>query len=421
MDKKWAKFLGFSVVSVVCSIMVVFGLAFGQVTSGTVNSKMLDGVGNKITSTVVGATRGLDVSIIAGGSSGPTYLDADAIANQTASAVHGQTYMYNGATWDRVRGTIVGGVLVNISNASLAVTGTFFQATQPVSGTFWQATQPVSGTVAVSNALLLDVTYTGRMPIGVSPADNESNTNTALSRIGNFNFVFDGVAWDRWTGAVSQSGIWNITNITGTVSLPTGAATEATLATRLADATFTGRFSAAYVDADAVANQTTTAMHGQGYGYNGATWDRSRTASGANNTAVTSTGIIPVSVLSTWSCTHAPAAATQATCSKAAGGGTVRHVVTHITVCLLDNTTGPVSIVFGLRNGATGVGTIMWTVYVGIPRVQGATLALEDSKCVVTPIPSLTGSANTAMTLESTSTPPVDSFATVTLMGYSVP
>lgn len=35
---------------------------------------------------------------------------------------------------------------VNITNGSLPVTGTFWQATQPVSGTFWQATQPVSGT-----------------------------------------------------------------------------------------------------------------------------------------------------------------------------------------------------------------------------------------------------------------------------------
>lgn len=33
----------------------------------------------------------------------------------------------------------------------LAVTGTFWQATQPVSGTFWQATQPVSGTVNQGN------------------------------------------------------------------------------------------------------------------------------------------------------------------------------------------------------------------------------------------------------------------------------
>ena len=32
------------------------------------------------------------------------------------------------------------------SMPTTAVTGTFWQATQPVSGTFWQATQPVSGT-----------------------------------------------------------------------------------------------------------------------------------------------------------------------------------------------------------------------------------------------------------------------------------
>lgn len=35
---------------------------------------------------------------------------------------------------------------------TVAVTGTFWQATQPVSGTFWQATQPVSGTVAATQS-----------------------------------------------------------------------------------------------------------------------------------------------------------------------------------------------------------------------------------------------------------------------------
>jgi hypothetical protein len=44
---------------------------------------------------------------------------------------------------DRVA-RVLGHVVVD--NASLPVTGTFWQATQPVSGTFWQATQPVSGT-----------------------------------------------------------------------------------------------------------------------------------------------------------------------------------------------------------------------------------------------------------------------------------
>jgi hypothetical protein len=39
---------------------------------------------------------------------------------------------------------------VTLDNASVAVTGTFWQATQPVSGTFWQATQPISGTVTAN-------------------------------------------------------------------------------------------------------------------------------------------------------------------------------------------------------------------------------------------------------------------------------
>lgn len=46
---------------------------------------------------------------------------------------------------------------------SAAVTGTFWQATQPVSGTFWQATQPVSGTFwqATQPVSLTSTTITG--------------------------------------------------------------------------------------------------------------------------------------------------------------------------------------------------------------------------------------------------------------------
>lgn len=133
-----------------------------------------------------------------------------------------------------------GASAVNVQDGgnSLTVDGVFFQATQPISAaalplpagaaTSALQTQPgvdigdvtinnaagaaavniqdggnsitVDGTVAISTALLLDATYTGRMPAGASPADNESNTITALSRIGNFNFVFDGATWDRAPG-----------------------------------------------------------------------------------------------------------------------------------------------------------------------------------------------------------------------------
>lgn len=46
---------------------------------------------------------------------------------------------------DIADGQLADGHNVTVDNASLAVTGSFYQATQPVSGTFWQATQPVSG------------------------------------------------------------------------------------------------------------------------------------------------------------------------------------------------------------------------------------------------------------------------------------
>jgi hypothetical protein len=106
------------------------------------------------------------------------YVDADTIANQTTTAVHGQLYGYNGVTWDRLRSTIAGGLLVD-----------------------------------VSDLFLLDATLTNRFPAGSTPANAESNAVT-ISRIGNFNYIFNGASWDRWTGAVSQSGTWNIGTVT---------------------------------------------------------------------------------------------------------------------------------------------------------------------------------------------------------------
>ena len=60
---------------IVLWIMVVVGiltvaLSHAQVVPGTTNSKTLDGVGNKITSTVTGPSRGLDVNCLAGCAAG---------------------------------------------------------------------------------------------------------------------------------------------------------------------------------------------------------------------------------------------------------------------------------------------------------------------------------------------------------------
>lgn len=72
-----------------------------------------------------------------------------------------------------------------------------------------------AGTNLNTSALVLDATMTGRLPAGASPANGESNTNTNLSRIGGFNFIFNGATWDRWTGAVSGTVTANIGSTNG--------------------------------------------------------------------------------------------------------------------------------------------------------------------------------------------------------------
>lgn len=97
------------------------------------------------------------------------------------------------------------------SDASFAVTGTFWQATQPVSGTVTVTGVATETTLAAASAKL--------------PASLGAKTGAA-----SFSVVpaSDGFAVTvSGTAAVTQSGTWNVTNISGTVSLPTGAATAA--------------------------------------------------------------------------------------------------------------------------------------------------------------------------------------------------
>lgn len=113
------------------------------------------------------------------------------------------------------------------ANLKVDLSGTAANATAiKVDGS--AVTQPISGSVTANagtnlntSALALDATLTGRLPAGGSPADNESNTNTSLSRIGTFPFVFDGTAWDRWTGAVTiqSNAAVNVAQINGVAPL----------------------------------------------------------------------------------------------------------------------------------------------------------------------------------------------------------
>jgi hypothetical protein len=72
------------------------------------------------------------------------------------------------------------GLWVNIKNASLAVTGTFWQATQPVSGTFWQATQPVSGTVTANQGTA--AALSSGWPVKITDGTNTMPTGDVVGR-----------------------------------------------------------------------------------------------------------------------------------------------------------------------------------------------------------------------------------------------
>lgn len=346
------------------------GVSEAQVTPGTVGSKTLDGVGNKITSTVTGPSRGLDTNCLNCTGGGVSYLDADTIVNQTTTAVHGQNYMYNGATWDRVRGTIAGGVLVNVSNASLAVTtvdtistNNSTTATLGIGGVFTGTSDDIQNFKAMSVLIFSDknsatlgvsfqwssdnvnwdtieqydyLTANGGAPFVLSPRARyfrivytnggvaqtvfrvqtiyRTATVTELhDRVKNIPLANDPtinvhavIAGETTAGGgafvnvkVNPSGTLTVAAsqdtspwvVSGTVGVSNAF---------LLDSTFTGRFTAASLDADAIANETTTSIHGKCYLYNGASWDRCRGSVGSGLLVNISNATLAVTQSGTW-------------------------------------------------------------------------------------------------------------------------
>jgi hypothetical protein len=85
----------------------------------------------------------------------------------------------------------------------------------------------LSGTLAVSAVSL-------PLPTGAATEATLAAVETAVDGI---EALLGGTLTVSGTVAATQSGTWNITNVSGTVSLPTGAATETTLATLSTEAT----------------------------------------------------------------------------------------------------------------------------------------------------------------------------------------
>lgn len=244
------------------------------------------------------------------------------------------------------------------------------------------------GTIA--NGAQVDVTRLGGSSTPSDAFANPTTTNVLWV----LNSLFNGTTWDRARSATAD-------------------ALASTGLTAAGNMVFNGsawdRQRSSTGDGAAAIGIQNISQHA----FNGSLFDRIRTASAITNTATTSIGVQLSTQISTWSVTNTPAVATAATASKAAGGGTVRHVATSVTVCVAANATAQVPILFHLRDGATGAGTIIRTWALSSP--------VTHSECNSLSALNMTGSANTAMTIESAAAPVAGSQATVTLTGYSTP
>lgn len=268
------------------------------------------------------------------------------------------TYLFNGLTFDRLRGT---------------------PGSDGSSGT---------GFLAQVNMVYNGTTY-DRLRGGITA---DSTAVTGL--LNNAQLVFNGSSYDRVREPTTDS--MAVTGLTANANQVFNGSTWDRLRSASAD------------------NLSATGIGSSGnVGFDGSTWDRLISISNTNNTAVTSQGVKYSTPLSTWSVTNTQSGAVQATASKAAGGGTVRHVATGITICRGD-TAVAAPVLIHLRDGASGAGTILRSWVIGIDTVNG-------SKCENVTGLNMTGSANTAMTLEFAAAGSATSISTVTLTGYSTP
>lgn len=112
---------------------------------------------------------------------------ADATANPSTTSAGAFAHLFNGTTWDRMRGDTANGLLVN-----------------------------------VSDSFLLDATFTGRFSAAAAAADNFANPTTT-GTLG-FGMLWDGATWDRQPGNSADGTLVNLganndVTVTGTVAV----------------------------------------------------------------------------------------------------------------------------------------------------------------------------------------------------------
>ena len=126
---------------------------------------------------------------------------------------------------------------------------------------------------------------------------------------------------------------------------------------------------------------------------------------------VNSNGAAAIVKQDDWAITHTPAAATQATISKGAVASTY-HVATSISFMCAVGSTPQTLIQVNLRDGATGAGTILWSMSIIKAASEQPTFVTISGLSVI-------GTVNTAMTLEFSAAGVTSSVQSVALTGYS--
>lgn len=159
--------------------------------------------------------------------------------------------------------------------------------------------------------------------------------------------------------------------------------------------------------------EETLGVSGFGFAFDGVLlWHPLKMASAANLALQTGDGVLMTVGTGEWAVSHDPAAATRATITKAAGGAFVRHVCRSITVSMAcDNTAEVAAVKVYLRDGASGVGPILWSAVMWGGPYASPNITLSGLNIV--------GSVNTDMTLEFSAAPAANHFQAVAMTGYS--
>jgi len=289
-----------------------------------------------------------------------------------------------------------------------------------IANVFWGAAIVIA--LLVGSAIIVHPAISQLAGLAVAQTSTQWNNVIDAARgddqssgiIGMSLYLFDGLNFDRTRGDTTNGMDVDVTRISGSITPADDFANPTTANTMwvlngVFDGTTWDRLREATADGAAITGLPASAV----VVFNGATWDRMRSVSAVTNTETTTLGVQRIAPVSTWSVTNTPATATQATVSRASGGGSVRHVATSVTVCVSAAGTAQTPLLFHLRDGGTGAGTII--------RSWAFSAPINTSACEDISGLNMTGSAATAMTIESAAAPVTAAQATVTLTGYSTP